>query len=154
MKTDMVILGIASIWSIYYTIKIQNLFSGIITLGLIAGIVLEFGKFIEYPNSGIWVFLIFSGIALLYALFSPKFKPDRRLVLILIVLPVFLYWLFFLNNLQGANYLWIGLFIPFGSVLYGVTKPVNLRTEWGFVIIFLAEALTHIYPKIITFNIF
>ena len=141
----MIILGIASFLGLYWTLRNWNLFSGLVTLGLIGGIILVFLKLNN--TIGLIVFLISAIIALLYALSYGKFNFEKRLVLTFIILPVMLYWFFFLSHFPGAEWLWFGLFLPFAALLFGITRAVNLKYEWGFVIILLFEAFTHIYPK-------
>jgi len=150
----MIILGLASLWALYHSIKNKNLITAIITLGLIAGIVLVFINFNNSINTGVIVFLIFATIALLYSFLYFKFPFDKRLILAFIILPIIFYWIFHLRQLPGANFVWMGLFVPFFALLYLITKPVNLKNEWGFIIILLAEAFTHIYPIIIQIKIF
>ncbi len=154
MKIDMIILGIASLWGIYWTLRNKHILSGLVTLGMIGGVILAFLKLYDSSFIGIVVFLISALIALLYTLFYKNFSLAKRIVITLIILPIVLYWLFYINHLQGAEWMWYGLFIPFISLLFGVTRPVNLKNEWGFIIILLAEAFTHIYPVLITQKIF
>jgi len=154
MKANMIILGLASLWALYWTFRNKHVFSGLITLGLIAGIILAFLK----PNNsiliGLTVFLISASIALVYTILYKRFNFDKRMVLGLIILPTFLYWIFLVNHLQGAGWLWYGLFLPFIALIYGLIRSVNLKKEWGFVIILLAEAFTHIYPVLINQKLF
>lgn len=149
MKANMIILGLASLWALYWTLRKKHIFSGLITIGLVAGIVLGFLKPNNSITMGITVFLISASFALLYTILYKKFNFDKRVVLGLIILPTFLYWIFLVNHLAGAGWLWYGLFLPFIALIYGILRSVNLKNEWGFVIIFLAEALTHIHPVLI-----
>lgn len=149
MKIDMIILGIASLWGLYWTIRNQHLMSGLVTLGLIGGIILAFLNLYDTTFLGIVVFLISAGIALLYALFYKKSNLTKRIVITLIILPTFLYWIFLLNHLSGSHWLWYSLFLPFIALIYGIFQAVNFKNEWGFIIIILAEAFTHIYPVLL-----
>ena len=153
MKIDMIILGIASIWGLYWTLRNQHILSGLVTLGLIGGIILAFLNLYDSSFAGVVVFLISAGIALLYALFYKKFSIHKRIVIILIIVPTMLYWIFLINHLPGAHMLWYSLFLPFIALIYGLTYPVNLKNEWGFVIILLAEAFTHIYPVLLNLKL-
>lgn len=154
MKTDMIILGIASIWGLYWTFREKHILSGLVTLGLIGSIILTFFKLYDSSFIGIIVFLISASIALLYAVFNNKFRSSKRIVLTIIILPTILYWLFYINHWPGAEWIWYTLFLPFISLIYGIMKPVNLKNEWGFIVILLAEAFTHIYPVLINQKIF
>ena len=98
--------------------------------------------------------MITSTFALGYTLWFKKFSFAKRIVITLIILPTLVYWIFLINHLPGAEWLWYGLFLPFAGLVYGLIKPINLKNEWGFVIIFLAEALTHIYPVLINQKLF
>jgi len=154
MKIDLVILGIASLLGLYWTLRNKHILSGLVTLGLIGGIILAFLNLYDSTFIGIVVFLISAILALLYTLFYRNFTLAKRVVISLIILPPVLFWLFHMNHLMGAEWLWYTLFIPFIAILYGITKPVNLKNEWGFIIILLAESFTHIYPVIINLRLF
>ncbi|MBN1651630.1 MAG: hypothetical protein JW857_09885 [Bacteroidales bacterium] len=154
MKLDMFILGIASLWGLYWTIRNKHILSGLVTLGLIGGIVLAFLNLHDSSFIGVSVFLISAFIALVYSLFHKQFSLSKRVVIILIIVPITLYWIFLLNHLQGADFFWYGLFIPFIALIYGIMQQVNLKNEWGFIIILLAESFTHIYPVIIDQRLF
>lgn len=147
MKLNLIILGAASLWSLYWTLRNKHVVSGLITLGLIVGIAMAFLKLFQSSVPGISVFLIASVAALLYALFYPKFRFNKRIVLFFIILPTILYWTFIVFHLPGAQWLWYGLFVPYIAFIYGLLSPVNYKNEWGFVLLFLAEALVHIYPE-------
>jgi len=154
MKIDLVILGIASLLGLYWTLRNKHILSGLVTLGLIGGIILVFLNLYDSTFIGIVIFLISAILALLYTLFYRNFTLAKRVVISLIILPPVLFRLFHMNHLMGAEWLWYTLFIPFIAILYGITKPVNLKNEWGFIIILLAESFTHIYPVIINLRLF
>ena len=149
MKAHMIILGIASLWAIYWTFRNKHILSGLITAGLITGILIAYLKINESIIPGVVVFLLSASFALAYTLFLKKFNLAKRIVITLIILPTLVYWIFIINHLPGASWLWYGLFLPFVGLIYAIMRPVNLKNEWGFVIILLAEALTHIYPVLI-----
>ena len=149
MKIDMIILGIASLWAIYWTFRNKHIFSGLVTAGLVVGITLAFLKLNGSSSLGISLFVISSIMAILYALLYKKFSFSKRIVITLIALPSVLYWIFLINHIAGAEWLWYGLFLPFVGIIYDWTKPVHLKNERGFIIIFLAESLTHIYPVLL-----
>lgn len=154
MKVDIVILGLASLWALYWTFRNKHILSGLVTIGLIAGIALAFLKLNGSITVGIVVFLISSTLALAYTLLYKKFSFAKRIVITLIILPTVVYWIFLINHLAGAGWIWYGLFLPFIGLIYGIMRPVNLKNEWGFVIILLAEAFTHIYPVLMNLNLF
>ncbi|MBN2236194.1 MAG: hypothetical protein JW729_01465 [Bacteroidales bacterium] len=149
MKIDMIILGLASLWALYWNFRNQHIFSGIISLGLIASIIIAFLKPNNSINLGVSLFLIFGFAAVFYALFYKKINSTKRIIMSLVILPTLLYWIFLLNHLSGAAWLWYGLFLPFIAIILGILKPVNLKNEWGIIILFLAEAFTHIYPVLL-----
>lgn len=150
----MIFLGLAAIWGFYWTLRNRNFISGLVTLGLIVAIILIFLK----PNNssllGIYVFLAFSAFALLYVLLIKRPNFAKRMVIALIILPVLVYWVFILYHFPGAAWIKYGFFLPFIALIYGIIRSVNLKNEWGFVIILLAEALTHIYPLLINQKLF
>ncbi|MDA3906240.1 MAG: hypothetical protein PF484_09215 [Bacteroidales bacterium] len=149
MKTDMIILGIASVWGLYHTLRNKHILSGLVTLGLIGGIILAFLRLNDSSFLGILVFIISASIALLYTLFYKNFSPAKRIIIALTILPTVMYWIFLVNHFQGAEWLWYSLFLPFIAIIYGIMRPVYLKNEWGFIIILLAEAFTHIYPVLL-----
>jgi len=149
MKIDMIILGLASLWAIYWTFRNQHIFSGLVTAGLVAGISLAFIKLNGSSSIGISIFVISSLMAILYTLLYKKFSFSKRIVITLIALPSAIYWIFLINHLPGAEWLWYGLFLPFVGLIYGWMKPVNLKNERGFILILLAESLSHIYPVLL-----
>lgn len=146
MKAHMIILGIASLWAIYWTFRNKHILSGLISIGMIVGIILAYLKLNGSIIPGVIVFLLSAFIALFYTLFLKKFSFAKRVVITLITLPTIFYWVFMIYHLPGTNWLWYGLFLPFVGLIYGLVRPVNLKNEWGFVIILLAETFTHIYP--------
>lgn len=146
MKSDWIILGFASLWSLYWTIRNQHLFGILITLVMIAGIILGYLRPNDSVVIGLTVFYSAALAALIYSFFFKKVTFAKSIVIALIILPPFFYWIFLLNHLTGAEWLWYGLFIPFIALIYGIMHPVDLKNEWGFIILLLADAVCHIYP--------
>jgi hypothetical protein len=129
MKIDIIILGLASLWALYWTFRNKHILSGLVTFGLIAGIILAYLKLNDSMMTGILVFLASSSVAIAYTLFYKKFSFAKRIVLAFIILPTVIYWFFLLNHLPGAEWIWYGLFLPFIALIYGMMRPVNLKNE-------------------------
>jgi hypothetical protein len=149
MNFDLIILSLSMLWALYHTIKNKQLFGGLIVLGLSLGIVFAFLRIGNSAQTGVVIFLLAATTALVYALLWQKFRSAKQIVLVLLIFPILLYWLFKLNHLPGTEWLRFGLFIPFIAVSYGLIRHVNLKNEWGFIVILLAEAFTLFYPTLI-----
>jgi hypothetical protein len=146
MTLNLIILGFASILALYWTFRNPNWITTSITIGLIIGIIFAFLKIGLSIVLGVNVFLVFSAVGLLYALFFKAMPYAKRLVLLFTILPVFLYWFFSINHLAGAHWLFHGLYLPFIFLVYALARPISLKKEWGIVFIMLAEAFSILFP--------
>ncbi len=146
MTLNLIIFGLASLLALYWTFRNPNWITTTITIGLIIGIILAFLKIGSTIVVGVNVFLIFSAIGLLYALFFKNMLYAKRLVLLFTILPVFLYWFFFINHLAGAHWLVHGLYLPFIFLIYALARPISLKKEWSIVFIMLADAFSILFP--------
>jgi len=134
-----IIIFLAAIFGIYWTIKTKKLFPGIITIGMVLGIVLTLFLSNSAQNYGLYIYMGFVALALIYAFTNGEMKFKARLTIVLITIPIFLYWLWILNHWHG-----FALLAPIFTLivaLAGIITKVKLRNELGFLVILIADAV-------------
>lgn len=142
-----IILGFASIFGVYWTIKTKEPVTAIITLGMVAGIILFYLPLSLEVPVGIYIYMGFTALAFLYGAFAKDKSFWSRLMICLITGAIFLFYLW-------THYHWHGnvLLLPILALLSGVGvffKLKNFKYELGFLVILLADAAAIILEQVL-----
>ena len=145
-----ILIGLAAAFALIWAIKTKKIFSGIISLGMIVGIVLVLfpSKTIQTP--GFYVYMGFVALAFIYGLSAKKKKITERIIICLMSVSIFAYWLWVLNHWHGNTVL-----IPIIALLAGVVgifSKAKLKNELGFLIILAADAISIIIENLMKAN--
>lgn len=132
-----IIMSLAAVFGLYWTIKTKKTFPSIITLGMIAAIVLVF-----FPNkttTGLYIYNVFVVLAFIYGLIAKGKTPGARIVICLMSASIIAYWLWVLNHWHGNAVLFpiITLLVGVGAIF----SKVKLKNELGFLVILFVDAI-------------
>ena len=134
-----ILLGLAAVFALFWTIKTKKIFPTIITLGMIVGIVL-----VLFPSNAIqipdfYLYMGFVALAFIYGLTAKEKKAGARIIISLMSASIFAYWLWVLNHWHGNTVLLpIFVLLVFAAGIIGKAK---LKNEFGFLIILAVDAL-------------
>ena len=133
------LLGLAAVFGVFWTTKEKKLIPGIITLGMIAGIILVLVPPATLLYPGIYIYMGFVALAFIYGLTVKEKKIQDRITICLMSASIFIYWLWALNHWHGNT-----LFFPIFTLLVlvaGVIGKVRLKAELGFIVILAVDAV-------------
>ncbi len=140
------LLILAGLFAIYWTYKTRKLFPGIISIGMVAGIVMVLLKCDTIQLPGLYVYMAFVILAFIYGLIAKRKSFVTRLTICMMSASIFTYWLWVLNHWHGNT-----LLVPIFALLIfaaGLLSNAKLKYEWGFVVILAADAVSIILEKI------
>jgi hypothetical protein len=132
-----IIMALAAVFGLYWTIKTKKTIPAIITLGMIVGICLVF--FPSKTITGIYVYMGFVVLAFIYGIFIKGKSVGERLIICLMAASIFTYWLWVLNHWHGNAVLFPILTILVGVL--GLIKKAKLKNELGFLVILFVDAV-------------
>lgn len=134
-----ILLGLAVVFAIYWTIKTKKTFPAIITIGMIIGIVLAFfpSEVIRMP--GFYVYMAFTAIAFIYGLTVKEKQIKDRIIICLMAASILAYWLWVLNHWHGNTVLFPVFTLL--VVVIGVFSKAKLKYELGFLTILAVDAI-------------
>ncbi len=133
----LIITGV--IVALYLTFKTWKPYPGIITLGMVAGILPALASTGSMHTAGLYVYMGFVALAFVYGLSAGKLPAGSRLVICLMSAPVFTYWLWVLNHWHGNTLLAPVLVLAMAVVT--ITRKAKLKHEAGFLVILASDAL-------------
>lgn len=132
-----IIISLAAVFGIYWTIKTKKPFPSIITMGMIAGIVLVF--FPTKTITGLYAYMGFVALAFIYGLVVKGKSIGERIIICLMAASIIAYWLWVLNHWHGN-----AILFPILTLLVGVVaifSRANLKSELGFLVILFVDAI-------------
>ena len=134
-----IIIGSAAAFGLFWTIKMKKIFPGIITLGMIVGIVLILlpGNRVQIP--GFYIYLTFVVLAVIYGIITKEKTLGERIIITLLSASIFTYWLWVLNHWHGNAVLFA--ILAFMIALIALFRRMNLKNELGFFIILTADSI-------------
>lgn len=132
-------MGLASVFGVYWTIREKKIFPGIVTLGMVLGILLSIILGINFETPGYYVYNGFVALAFVYGLIITGKSIGSRLIIVLMSASIFIYWLWVLNHWHGNTVL-----LPILALLVaviGLISKAKLRNELGFLSILAVDAI-------------
>lgn len=141
-----ILVGLAAIFALIWTIKMKKTFPTIITLGMIVGIALILfpSKTIQIP--GFYVYMGFVALAFIYGLTVKEKKIGARIIIGLMSASIFAYWLWVLNHWHG-NAVLAPIFVLLVGVV-GIFSKAKLKNELGFLTILTVDAIAIIIENL------
>ncbi len=136
LKTIMVL---AAAVGLALAIKNKKMFAAIITAGMSVGIALVLIPAGKVQFAGFVIYIGFVALAFVYGLLVKERNRLARIVVSLMFVSIFLYWLWTLNHWHGNT-----LLFPIFTLLvfiFAIAKKVNLKTEFSFIVILVADAV-------------
>jgi hypothetical protein len=133
------ILSLACAFAFYWSIKTKKIFPVLLTIGLIAGVLLALLLPVTGMVYGIYVYLGFVVLCIVYGLTIKEIQLWPRVIIILMSGFIILYWLWVLNHWHGNEVL-----LPIAALIVGmagIVTKAKLKNELGFLVILAADAL-------------
>ncbi len=140
--TSQLLLVLAVIFGLFWSIKARDKKSIVITTGLSLGVLLVLTPISYFKTLGLAIYITFSIIAFIYGLTKNGFKPIDRFIISTITLPIFAYWIFALFHFPGANIIKLLMFFPVAGFIIAAFQNQNLKSELGFLLILAVDAIT------------
>lgn len=134
-----IIIGSAAVFGLFWTIKTKKIFPGIISLGMIVGIVLILllGNKVQMP--GFYIYMTFVALAIVYGIMAKEKTIGERIIICLLSASIFTYWLWVLNHWHG-NTILMAIF-AFMVAVVALFRKMNFKNELGFLIILAADSI-------------
>ena len=129
----------ASVFAMFWQIRMKKTYPLIITVGMILGILMVLFLFGIFHTYGFYVYMGFVALAFFYGLIDIKVTIGVKIVIMLMAASIFTYWLWVLNHWHGNE-----LLAPIFALLVGVVgliSRVKLKYELGIIIILAADAI-------------
>ncbi len=134
-----VLLILAAVFAIFWTIKTKKIIPGIISLGMIVGIILTL-FFSESVNFfGFYIYMGFVVLAFIFGIIDGELELWSRTIITLMSASIFLYWLWILNHWHG-NTLLFPIFVLLIGLASLITKA-KLKNQLGFLSILFVDAI-------------
>ena len=133
------ILSLACAFAFYWSIKTKKIFPVLLTIGMIAGVLLALLLTATGMVYGIYVYLGFVVLCIVYGLTIKEMKLWPRVIIILMSVFIIVYWLWVLNHWHGNEAV-----APIAALiigLAGIVTKAKLKNELGFLVILAADAL-------------
>ena len=141
------VLSLACAFAFYWSIRIKKIFPVLLTIGLIAGVLLV----LLLPSTrmvyGIYVYLGFVVLCIVYGLTIKEMKMWPRVIIILMSVFIIIYWLWVQNHWHGNEVL-----LPIAALiigLAGIITKAKLKNELGFLVILTTDAIAIIVEHLI-----
>jgi len=132
-----IIISLAAIFGLYWTIKIKKPFPSIITIGMIAGIAMVF--FPTQTIAGLYVYMGFVALAFVYGLTVKGKSIGEKIIICLMAASIIAYWLWVLNHWHGNAVLFPVITLLVGAV--AIFSKASLKNELGFLLILFLDAI-------------
>lgn len=126
-------------FAIYWMVRVKKRYVLIMTSGLVlAGLMVLFAPD-DFPEYGMYLYIIFSGVVFVYGIISKQKNPEQRFVISLMSLSVILYWVWTDNHWHG-NTLLLPVFVLLVGI-YALARRIKLKNEVGILLIFAVDSL-------------
>ncbi len=144
------IIGAGAVFGIFWSIKTKNIFSAIIVVGMIIGIVIALDPTKVMQSTGFYIYMSFAGLGFVYGLVAKELKASSRIVVCLMTAAIIVYWLWVINHWHG-NVLVVPILV-LATVIVAFIRKINLKNELGFLAILTMDAVAILTEHIIKAN--
>lgn len=110
-----------------------------LTLALSLGILLIIFPIPGVPVVGSLVYGVALLAVMLYGLLASGMDRDQRVVILLCVVPLLVYWIFSIAHWPGAGKMRLLTIVPLITFVWGLFKGVKM--PFGYLVILLADAI-------------
>lgn len=133
------LLALAALFAVFWALKTKKIFSGIITIGMVLGISIAVFTSPTLFQTGLIIYAFFVALAIVYGLVEKTKTGEERFAICLSSISILAYWIWVSNHWHGNAVLFPILTLLVG--FYVVFRKVNLKNEWGFMVLLFADAL-------------
>jgi hypothetical protein len=142
-----ILLLLASAFAIFRVVKTRKTFPSIVSLGMILGILLTLFLPGALQYFGIYTYMGFVAMAIIYGLTVREMKIVPRIIILLMSVSIFTYWLWVMNHWHGNELLAAILVVLAGAA--GILNRAKLRNEAGFLAILAADAIAILLERLV-----
>ena len=134
-----ILLELAALFALYWTLRTKKLFPGIISILMIVGIVLVLYPEIQNIMYGLFIYMAACVLAMIYGFFQLKSNKLSAYFIIIMSTSMFVHWLWLTNHWHGNT-----LIFPFITLIAGGVALISrskMKNELGFLVILAADAI-------------
>lgn len=142
-----IILEVAALFALYWTIRTRKLVPAIVSIVMIAGIILVLYPEIQNKFYGLYVYMGACLVAMIYGVSKLSGNRISAYVIILMATSMLLYWLWMTQHLQGNTLVFP--IITLGAGAFGLISRAQLKNELGFLIILSADAVAILVEQLL-----
>ena len=142
-----IILEIAALFALYWTIRTRKLVPAIASIAMIIGIVLVLFPEIQNKFDGIYVYMAACVITMIYGLTKLGGNRVSAYIIVLMSTSIFLYWLWVTQHWHGNTLIFPGIALVAGG--FGLISRAKLKNELGFLIILGADAIAILLEQLL-----
>ncbi len=145
-----ILLILAALFDVFWTVKTKKTFPGIITFGMITGILMALFLSPSIQHFGIYLYMVFVALTFIYGLIVKNKTTGSKVVIALMSASIFAYWLWVFNHWHGNT-----LLLPIFALTIGLTgilSKANLKNELGFLVILAVDGIAIIIESILKTN--
>ncbi|MCT4600383.1 MAG: hypothetical protein N4A32_05745 [Marinifilaceae bacterium] len=136
------LLGMAAVVGVLLAIKFGNIKTILITVGLALGIILILSPLKRFDYAGQLIYIISTIGALAYTLRFNDISKQQQKCLFGIIFPILIYWIVAFFHFPGLGIVRFLLFLTIVAFFVGLVNRCFRRSEMGFVLIFVVDALS------------
>lgn len=142
-----IILELAALFALFWTLRTKKLFPGIISILMIIGIVLVLYPDIQNKLYGLYVYMAACALAMTYGFQQLKANKLSAYLIIIMSTSMFVHWLWITNHWHGNT-----LIFPFITLIAGgvaIFSKSRMKNELGFLVILAADAVAVILENLL-----
>lgn len=142
-----IILELAALFALFWTLRTKKLFPGIISILMIIGIVLVLYPDIQNKFYGLYVYMAACALAMAYGFQQLKANKLSAYLIIIMSTSMFVHWLWITNHWHGNT-----LIFPFITLIAGgvaIFSKSRMKNELGFLVILAADAIAVILENLL-----
>ena len=143
-KVLMAIVGLLGLYSLF---TVREYFARVILAVMVLAIGLTFlgDRAIE---SGFWLYCVSLVLVMVYALLKRGLGTNKRILILLMAVPVFLTKLFMINHWPYVSTLALCCIITLVCFIACIAKVRNYKNEVGFLTIIAADAIVNLLTAV------
>lgn len=142
-----IVLELAALFALFWTLRTKKIFPGIISILMIAGIILVLYPDIQNNFYGLFVYMAACILAMIYGFLQLKSNKLSAYLIIIMSASMFIHWLWLTNHWHGNTLIFTFITLIAGGV--ALISRTRMKYELGFLIILAADAVSVIIENLL-----
>ena len=142
-----ILIELAALFALFWSIKSQRPLPIIITIVMIAGIIFTLFPVKEIGIPGIYIYMASLVLVFIYAFTKKSISVVPRIMLLLMAACLFLFWLWVENHWHGNTNVFLALTLI--ALIVALFYRRSLKNEYGFMAIIGMDAFTLILEHLL-----